>query len=123
MVAYGQKLGNDILQMARFYVLNIHPSLLPKYRGPEPVARAILNGDPFAGVCIVKVVEKMDAGPVLGITRVPVPPSKGGRQSKGGAPGGEWRKGGGAPGGEWRKGDRATGGATRKFRKKAAEDE
>lgn len=74
VVAYGQKLGNEILQMARFYVLNIHPSLLPKYRGPEPVARAILNGDPFAGVCIVKVVEKMDAGPILGIARVPVPP-------------------------------------------------
>jgi methionyl-tRNA formyltransferase len=74
VVAYGQKLGNDILQLPRFYCLNIHPSLLPKYRGPEPVSRAIMNGDPHAGVCIVKVVEKMDAGPILGITRVPVPP-------------------------------------------------
>jgi len=73
VVAYGQKLGNEILGMPRFYVLNIHPSLLPKYRGPEPVARALLNGDAFAGVCIVKVVEKMDAGPILGIARVPVP--------------------------------------------------
>jgi len=73
VVAYGQKLGNDILGMPRYYVLNIHPSLLPKYRGPEPVARALLNGDAFAGVCIVKVVEKMDAGPILGIARVPVP--------------------------------------------------
>lgn len=72
VVAYGQKLGNDVLQMPRFYCLNIHPSLLPKYRGPEPVARAILNGDAFTGVCIVKVVEKMDAGPVLGIARVGV---------------------------------------------------
>ena len=74
VVAYGQKLGNDILQLPRYYCLNIHPSLLPKYRGPEPVARAILNGDSHAGVCIVKVVEKMDAGPVLGVTRVPIPP-------------------------------------------------
>jgi len=73
VVAYGQKLGNDVLQMPRFYCLNIHPSLLPKYRGPEPVARAILNGDAFTGVCIVKVVEKMDAGPILGIARVAVP--------------------------------------------------
>jgi methionyl-tRNA formyltransferase len=73
VVAYGQKLGNDILQMPRYYCLNIHPSLLPRYRGPEPVARALLNGDAFTGVCIVKVVEKMDAGPVLGITRMPVP--------------------------------------------------
>jgi methionyl-tRNA formyltransferase len=74
VVAYGQKLGNDILQMPRYYCLNIHPSLLPKYRGPEPVARTLLNGDSHTGVCIVKVVEKMDAGPILGVTRVPVPP-------------------------------------------------
>src|SRR5262245_64130321 len=73
VVAYGQKLGNDILQMARFYVLNIHPSLLPKYRGPEPVARAILNGDAFAGVCIVKVVEETEDGQILGITGVTMP--------------------------------------------------
>jgi len=73
-VAYGQKLGNDILQLPRFYCLNIHPSLLPKYRGPEPVARAILNGDSHAGVCITKMVEKMDAGPILGITRVAIAP-------------------------------------------------
>src|SRR5207247_10089260 len=74
VVAYGQKLGNDILQMPRYYCLNIHPSLLPRYRGPEPVARAIMNGDSHAGVCIVKVVEKMDAGPILGVARVPIPP-------------------------------------------------
>ena len=72
--AYGQKLGNEILQLPRFYCLNIHPSLLPRYRGPEPVARAILNGETHSGVCITKMVEKMDAGPILGITRVPVPP-------------------------------------------------
>ena len=71
--AYGQKLGHEILQMPRFYCLNIHPSLLPRYRGPEPVARAIMNGESHAGVCITKMVEKMDAGPILGSTRVPVP--------------------------------------------------
>ncbi len=74
VVAYGQKLGNEILQMPRFQCLNIHPSLLPKYRGPEPVARTLLNGDAFTGVCIVKVVEKMDAGPILGMSRTAVPP-------------------------------------------------
>ncbi len=74
VVAYGQKLSNGILALPRFYCLNIHPSLLPRYRGPAPVARAILNGESFTGVSVVKVTEKMDAGPVLGITRVPVPP-------------------------------------------------
>lgn len=74
VVAYGQKLGNEILNLPRFQCVNIHPSLLPKYRGPEPVARTLLNGDAYTGVCIVKVVEKMDAGPILGVTRAPVPP-------------------------------------------------
>lgn len=74
VAAYGQKLGNDLLGLARFYCLNIHPSLLPRYRGSAPVARAILNGDTHTGVSIIKVVEKMDAGPLLGIARVPIPP-------------------------------------------------
>jgi len=74
VAAYGQKLGNDLLQLARYYCLNIHPSLLPRYRGPAPVARAIMNGDSHSGVSIIKLVEKMDAGPVLGIARVPIPP-------------------------------------------------
>lgn len=73
-VAYGQKLGRDILQLPRFYCLNIHPSLLPRYRGAEPVARAILQGESHTGVCVTKMVEKMDAGPILGVTRVPIPP-------------------------------------------------
>jgi methionyl-tRNA formyltransferase len=74
VVAYGQKLSNDILSLPRWYCVNIHPSLLPRFRGPEPVARAILRGETTGGVCIVKVVEKMDAGPVLGVTQVPIPP-------------------------------------------------
>jgi len=73
VVAYGQKLSNDILEMPRFYCLNIHPSLLPKYRGPAPVARTILHGDTHTGVCILKVTEKMDAGPLLGIIRTDIP--------------------------------------------------
>lgn len=74
VVAYGQKLSNDILSLPRWYCVNIHPSLLPRFRGPEPVARTILRGETVSGVCIVKVVEKMDAGPILGVMRVPVPP-------------------------------------------------
>lgn len=73
VAAYGQKLGNQILDMPRWYCVNIHPSLLPRYRGPAPVARAILNGERVTGVCIIKVVEKMDAGPILGVARWEVP--------------------------------------------------
>lgn len=74
VVAYGQKLSNDILSLPRWCCANIHPSLLPRFRGPEPVARAILRGETVGGVCVVKIVEKMDAGPILGVTRVPIPP-------------------------------------------------
>ncbi len=73
VVAYGNKLPSTILQMPRYYCLNIHPSLLPKYRGPAPVARTIMKGDAVTGVCILKVTEKMDAGPVLGVTRCEIP--------------------------------------------------
>lgn len=74
IVAYGQKLGDDILTLPRYYSLNIHPSLLPKYRGPAPVARAILNGEKETGVSVIKVTQKMDAGPVLGVRKWAVPP-------------------------------------------------
>ena len=73
VASYGQKLGRELLQLPRYYCLNIHPSLLPRYRGAEPVARAIMNGDRDTGVCITKMVEKMDAGPILGLTKVPIP--------------------------------------------------
>ena len=74
VVAYGQKLSNDILSLPRWCCVNIHPSLLPRFRGPAPVARAILRGESVGGVCVLKVVEKMDAGPVLGVARVPIAP-------------------------------------------------
>lgn len=74
VAAYGQKLGNELLSLARRYVVNIHPSLLPRYRGPAPVARAILDGETATGVSIIKLVEKMDAGPILGVTRCEIPP-------------------------------------------------
>jgi methionyl-tRNA formyltransferase len=74
VVAYGQKLSNDILSLPRWYCVNIHPSLLPRFRGPAPVARAILRGETTGGVCVLKVIEKMDAGPILGVVRVPIPP-------------------------------------------------
>ena len=73
VVAYGQKLGNDILSLPRFLPLNIHPSILPRYRGPAPVARAIMNGETHTGVSIIKVIGKMDAGPICGVARTEIP--------------------------------------------------
>ena len=63
--AYGQIIPEDILNYPKYGCLNIHPSLLPKYRGGAPVHHAILNGDKETGVCLMEMVKKMDAGKVF----------------------------------------------------------
>ncbi|MFH1462540.1 MAG: methionyl-tRNA formyltransferase [bacterium] len=65
VAAYGEILPKEILNIPRYGCLNIHPSLLPKYRGPSPIQRAILNGDKETGVTIILMDEKMDHGPIL----------------------------------------------------------
>jgi methionyl-tRNA formyltransferase len=73
VVAYGLLLPPAILAAPRLGCLNIHPSLLPRWRGAAPVARAILAGDTETGVSIVKMDEGLDTGPVLAQTRVAMP--------------------------------------------------
>lgn len=63
--AYGIILPKEILNTPKYGCLNIHPSLLPKYRGASPVQAAILNGDEETGVTIFKMTEKVDAGPIV----------------------------------------------------------
>ena len=65
VVAYGRFIPQELLQTPTLGVLNIHPSLLPKHRGPSPVATAILNGDTTTGVTIMMLDEGMDTGPIL----------------------------------------------------------
>jgi len=65
VAAYGQILPKEILDIPKFGCLNIHPSLLPKYRGPSPIQFTILEGDDKTGVTVIKMTEKVDAGPVL----------------------------------------------------------
>lgn len=65
IAAYGQFLPEEILRVPRFGCLNIHPSMLPKYRGPSPVASAIINGDSATGVTIMSVDQGMDSGPII----------------------------------------------------------
>ena len=62
--AYGQFLPQNLLHIPKFAVLNVHGSLLPKYRGGAPIQRAIMAGDDYLGVSIMKTVLKMDAGDV-----------------------------------------------------------
>ncbi len=64
-VAYGRIIPQVILDLFPLGILNIHPSLLPKYRGPSPIQSAILNGGIETGVTIIKLDAKMDHGPKL----------------------------------------------------------
>ena len=63
--SYGIIIPKEILEIPKNGVINIHPSLLPKFRGPSPVASAILEGEKFTGVTIIKLDENMDTGPIL----------------------------------------------------------
>jgi methionyl-tRNA formyltransferase len=64
VVAYGRILPRAILEFAPYGCLNVHYSLLPKYRGAAPAAWTIINGETTSGVTTMKLVEKMDAGPI-----------------------------------------------------------
>jgi len=72
VAAYGQLLPQSVLNIPRFGCLNIHPSLLPRHRGPSPVAAAILAGDEVTGVSIMFMDRGMDTGPVLAQRQRPV---------------------------------------------------
>ena len=74
VAAYGEILRKSVLAIPPLGYLNIHPSLLPRHRGPAPVVGAILSGDDATGVTIMLLESKMDAGPILAQRRVPLPP-------------------------------------------------
>lgn len=65
IAAYGRLLKQPLLDIPRLGWMNVHPSLLPKYRGPSPIQSAILNGDAETGVTIMRLVLAMDAGDIL----------------------------------------------------------
>ena len=70
VAAYGLILPVDVLDAPPLGCLNVHPSLLPKYRGPSPVASAILAGDEVTGVTVMEVTEQVDSGPVVARRRM-----------------------------------------------------
>jgi methionyl-tRNA formyltransferase len=72
VAAYGLLLPNALLELPPYGCLNVHPSLLPRHRGASPVQAAILAGDDETGVTIIKLVERMDAGPILAQVRSPI---------------------------------------------------
>jgi len=75
VAAYGEILRRNVLEIPPLGYLNIHPSLLPLYRGPAPVAGAILNGDDVTGVTVMLLERAMDAGPILAQATLPLAPN------------------------------------------------
>jgi methionyl-tRNA formyltransferase len=73
VVDFAQLIREPLLSAPRHGCLNIHPSLLPRWRGAAPVQRALLNGDAVTGVTVFRLVEELDAGPILTQKEVPVP--------------------------------------------------
>jgi methionyl-tRNA formyltransferase len=65
VAAYGKIIPDQILQIPQYGAINIHPSLLPKYRGPTPIQTTLLDGITDSGITIIKMDEEMDHGPIL----------------------------------------------------------
>jgi methionyl-tRNA formyltransferase len=65
VIAFGQKLSNDLINMPKNRAINVHASLLPKYRGAAPINWAIINGENQTGVSIITLAQTMDAGEIL----------------------------------------------------------
>lgn len=70
VVAFGQILSQDFLDSFTYGAVNVHGSLLPKWRGAAPIQRSLEAGDVVTGVCLQRMVKKLDAGPVIGERRV-----------------------------------------------------
>jgi len=76
VAAYGKILPKEILEIPKYGCLNVHPSFLPKYRGPSPIQYTILNGDEETGVTIIKMTEKVDSGPIIASEKLKVESEK-----------------------------------------------
>ena len=70
VIAYGQILPQEILDIPKFFSVNVHASLLPKYRGAAPLNWAIINGEKVTGVTVIKMDSSMDTGPIISQEKV-----------------------------------------------------
>lgn len=75
VVAFGQILRKNVLNLPKFGCINIHGSILPRWRGAAPIQRSILNGDASTGITIMKMDEGVDTGPIITQERIEILPS------------------------------------------------
>ena len=76
VAAYGKLIPDEILQLPPHGLINVHASLLPKYRGAAPVHRAVIDGEPETGVTIMRVEQMLDSGPMLAKVKRPIGPDE-----------------------------------------------
>ena len=76
VVAYGRIIPDAVLAIPRLGMINVHGSLLPRYRGAAPVHRAVIDGAPETGITIMRVVTRLDAGPMIATRRRPIGPDE-----------------------------------------------
>jgi len=76
VASYGMIIPQEILELPEKGALNVHPSLLPKYRGASPIQAAILNGETETGVTIILMDEQMDHGPILAQEKIALDPAE-----------------------------------------------
>ena len=76
VAAYGKLIPGELLQLPRHGMINVHASLLPKYRGAAPVHRAVMNGDTSTGVTIMRMVVALDAGAMMARVTRPIGPDE-----------------------------------------------
>jgi len=76
VIAFGQKFGPDLLALPKHGAVNLHGSLLPKYRGAAPINWAIIEGETETGLSVIRMTEQMDAGDILGQRATPIGPTE-----------------------------------------------
>ncbi len=72
VIAYGQLLSQGLLDLPKTFCINAHASILPKYRGAAPINWAIIKGEKSSGVTVIKIISKMDAGPIISQKEAPI---------------------------------------------------
>jgi len=76
VIAFGQKIGNELINLPPKGAINVHASLLPRYRGAAPINWAIINGEAETGISIITLAEKMDAGSILAQSKTNIAPDE-----------------------------------------------
>src|SRR6267142_195898 len=72
VIAFGQKIAAEVVNLPRLGAVNLHASLLPKFRGAAPINWAIIKGEQVSGASVIRLAQKMDAGAILGQQQLPI---------------------------------------------------